>query len=76
MSNELQHQHEHMPNATSMIINLRELYGENSRTVRYEISKHLFRAKMAKGTDVGVHVLKIINFIQLNMLEFNMDVEL
>ena len=37
MSNELQRQHESMD--TQFILNLKELYGEQSRTARYEISK-------------------------------------
>ena len=39
MSNELQHQHEHMTNASNKITNLWDLYGEHSRTTRYKISK-------------------------------------
>ncbi|XP_052176627.1 uncharacterized protein LOC127790932 [Diospyros lotus] len=77
ITNELQRQHKHMTDARSMIVNLQELYGKYSRTVRYEISKQLFKAKMEKGTDVGDHVLKIINLIgQFKVLDFYMDVEL
>lgn len=77
ITNELQRQHEHMTDAHSMIMNLSELYGEHSRTVKYEIFKQLFKAKMAEDTDVGDHVLKMINLIgQLEMLDFYMDVEL
>ena len=66
-----------MIDARSMIVNLQELYGEYRRTVRYEISKQLFKAKMTEGTDVGDHVLKMINLIgQLEVLNFYMDVEL
>ena len=60
-----------------MIVNLQELYGEHSRTVRYEISKKLFKAKMTEGIDVGDHVLKMINLIgQLEVLNFYMDAKL
>ena len=38
MSNELQRQHESM-DTQSILLNLKELYGEQSTTVRYEISK-------------------------------------
>ena len=58
-------------------MNLQELYGEHSRIVRYENSKQLFKAKMVEGTDVGDHILKMINLIsQLEIMEFYMDVEL
>ena len=77
MSNELQCQHEHVADAAIMIMNLWELYGVQSRTSRYEIFKQLFRSKMEEGTDVGDHVLKMINLIsQLDILEFYMDVDL
>ena len=76
MSNELQRQHENMPNASSMILHLQELYGEQSRTVRYEISKKLFRMRMTEGS-VNEHVLKMIDYIeQLEALNFTMDGEL
>ena len=45
MSNELQRQHEKM-DAHSILLHLQELYGEQSRSVRYEISKELFRSLM------------------------------
>ena len=38
MSNELQRQHESM-DTQSILLNLKELYGEQSRTTRYKISK-------------------------------------
>ena len=76
MSNELQRQHENMPDASSMILHLQELYGEQSRTVRYEISKKLFRMRMTEGS-VNEHVLKMIDYIeQLEALNFSMDGEL
>ena len=62
MSNELQRQHEDME-PQSILLNLKELYGEHSRTARYEISKQLFRARMSEGSPVQVHVLKMINLI-------------
>ncbi|KAH9750809.1 Integrase catalytic domain-containing protein [Citrus sinensis] len=76
MSNELQRQHENMPDASSMILHLQELYGEQSRTIRYEISKKLFRMRMTEGS-VNDHVLKMIDYIeQLEALNFSMDGEL
>ena len=52
-----------MPNATSIIVNLQMLYGVQSRTMRYEISKRLFKAKTIEGSNVGDHVIKMINLI-------------
>ena len=76
MTNELQRQHESM-DVLSIIQNLKELYGEQSRTARYEISKQLFRARMTEGTSIQEHVLKIIDLItRLGQLGFIMDGEL
>ena len=47
MTNELQRQHDSM-DTHSILLNLKELYGEQSRTARYEISKQLFHARMTE----------------------------
>ena len=39
MSNELQRQHEHMESAADILLHLKELYDEESRTARYEVLK-------------------------------------
>ena len=49
MSNELQSQHEYMPTVQIMITRLQELYGEQSRTACFEVSKRLFNLKMQEG---------------------------
>ena len=62
MTNELQRQHESM-DTHSILLNLKELYGEHSRTARYEISKKLFCARMTEGSSVQNHVLMVIDLI-------------
>ena len=58
----------------SILFNLKELYGEQSRTARYEISKQLFYVWMTEGTSVQTHVLKMIDLItHLGQLDFAMD---
>ena len=56
MSNELQKQHEDM-DAGTIIKHLKELFDEEKRTERYEISKSLFRCKMVEGSSVYDHGL-------------------
>ena len=53
MSNKLQSQHEHMPTARAMITHLQELYGEQSRTACFEVSKKLFNLKMHEGQSMS-----------------------
>ena len=61
----------------SILLNLKELYGEENRTNRYEISKQLFHARMSDGSSVQVYVLKMIDLItRLGQLGFVMDGEL
>ena len=62
MNNELQRQHEDI-DIPSMLLNLKELYGEQSQTTRYEISKQLFCIRMIEGTSVQTYILKIIDLI-------------
>ena len=74
MSTELHWQHEKYTSVNKILLHLQELFGEHSRTARYEISKRLFRAKMKEGEDVGVHVNSMIRAIEeLESLDFTMD---
>ncbi|PKI39184.1 hypothetical protein CRG98_040430 [Punica granatum] len=50
-----------MKSAQEILNNPKELYGENSGTARYEISKELFRTRMQEGTDVGDHAKVVAN---------------
>ncbi|KAL6565405.1 hypothetical protein OROGR_002356 [Orobanche gracilis] len=73
MSNDLQRAHEKMTSARQILSHLTELYGEHSRTARYEISKELFGTKMKESEKVGEHVLKMISMIErLEALDFRM----
>ncbi|KAL6582120.1 hypothetical protein OROMI_006134 [Orobanche minor] len=77
MINELHRAHEKMTSARQILARLTELYGEHSRTARYEISKHLFSARMKEGEKVADHVLKMISMIErLEVLDFHMDLSL
>ncbi|XP_017970424.1 PREDICTED: uncharacterized protein LOC108660677 [Theobroma cacao] len=62
MTPELQKQHEHM-DVQSMILHFRELFDKEGRTERYEISKELFRCKMAEGSSIRPYMLKMIGVL-------------
>ena len=49
MPSELQKQHEAMDSYT-IVFHIRELYGEQAISKRFEVSKLLFCSKMAHGT--------------------------
>ncbi|OAY70105.1 Retrovirus-related Pol polyprotein from transposon TNT 1-94, partial [Ananas comosus] len=77
MSNELQRQHEDMKTAKEMLTHLKELYGEQSRSARFEVSKRLFKAKMHDGQSVHDHCLTMIKDLEeLEKLGVKMDKEL
>ena len=67
MSNVLQHQHQAMAIAYGMIYNLKELFGHQSRAARQFAIKCLMNIKMAEGTPVRDHVLKMMG--HLNEME-------
>ena len=76
MDSDLQKQHEEM-GAFDMIKHLKELYQEQARQERYDTSKALFGCKMAEGTSVGPHVLKMIGYIEnLEKMGFPLGQEL
>ncbi|KAG8485641.1 hypothetical protein CXB51_018879 [Gossypium anomalum] len=76
MNPELQKQHEDMV-AYDMIEHLKELYQGQARQERFDISKALFQCKLAEGSPVGPHVLKMIGYIEsLSKLGFPLSQEL
>ncbi|KAG8493075.1 hypothetical protein CXB51_010384 [Gossypium anomalum] len=69
-------QHEDMV-AYDMIEHLKELYQGQARQERFDISKALFQCKLAEGSPVGPHVLKMIGYIgSLSKLGFPLSQEL
>jgi hypothetical protein len=76
ISYKIQRQHENM-GAYTIIMHLKELFNEASRTKRYDTSKELFRCKMTKGSSVSTHILKMNGYIEkLEQLGFVMDCKL
>ncbi|KAG8501093.1 hypothetical protein CXB51_003174 [Gossypium anomalum] len=76
MNLELQKQHEDMV-AYDMIEHLKELYQGQASQERFNISKALFQCKLAEGSPVGPHVLKMIGYIEsLSKLGFLLSQEL
>ncbi|XP_028113002.1 uncharacterized protein LOC114311139 [Camellia sinensis] len=67
MTNVLQKQHEGVPTAKDMMVNLKEMFGEQSRSACQIATKGLMSTRMVEGTPVREHVLKMISFI--NILE-------
>ena len=76
-TNELQNQHEDMKTAKTILTHLQELYGEQSRIARFEVSKRVFYTKMCEGQSVHDHCLAMIKDIeQLEKLDMSMSRDL
>ena len=76
MSNILQHQHENMATAYDMMMSLKEMFGEQNRAGRQVDIRALLNTKMAEGTPVWDHVLKMISYLnELEILGAKIDVE-
>nr|XP_016514473.1 PREDICTED: uncharacterized protein LOC107831238 [Nicotiana tabacum] len=67
MANVLQHPHQSMGSAYDMLESLKEMFGEQNCTSKQTIMKTLLNTKMAKGSSVRDHVLKMMGL--LNELE-------
>ena len=77
MNTEIHRQHEKYTSAREILLHLQELFGEQSKTTRFEISKWLFYAKKREGEDMGAHVNSMIRAIEeLESLDFIMNFHL
>ena len=56
MINVLQHQQQSMTTASEMILNLKEMFGEQGRHARLNAMQLLVNTKMSEGTPVREHV--------------------
>ncbi|XP_075102011.1 uncharacterized protein LOC142177420 [Nicotiana tabacum] len=67
MANVLQHQHQSMRSAYDMLKSLKEMFGEQNHAAKQTAMKALLNTKMAKGSSVRDHVLKMMSL--MNELE-------
>ena len=76
MSNVLQHQHQSMETAFDMMTNLTEMFGHQNRAARQVAMREVLNIKMAEGTPVRDHVLKMIGLLnELEILGAQIDGE-
>ncbi|XP_059645969.1 uncharacterized protein LOC132289458 [Cornus florida] len=76
MSNVLQHQHQSFVTAHDILLNLKEIFGEQSRAAQQVAMKQIMNAHMPEGTPVGEYLLKMISyFSELEVLEADIDGE-
>ncbi|XP_057493154.1 uncharacterized protein LOC130778643 [Actinidia eriantha] len=72
----LQQQHLSMPTTRDMMLNLKEMFGEQGRSARQDVMRNLLNTKMAEGTPVREHALKMIGFLnELEILGAEIDAD-
>ena len=67
MSNVLQHLIQDVGLASDIMLSLKEVFGEQGRSSRQETMRQIYNTKMAEGTSVREHCLKMIS--HLNIME-------
>ena len=67
ISNVLQHQMQDVGLASDIMLSLKEMFGELSRSARQETIRQIYNTKMVEGTSVREHCLRMIS--NLNTLE-------
>uniref|UniRef100_A0A1S4B2L2 Retrovirus-related Pol polyprotein from transposon TNT 1-94 n=1 Tax=Nicotiana tabacum TaxID=4097 RepID=A0A1S4B2L2_TOBAC len=76
MSSELQRKHQDM-DLTAIIEHLKKMFGTQSRTSRYQLSKDLFGSKLIGNSPVGLYVNHMTDLIEeLEKLGCKLDKEL
>ncbi|XP_025703951.1 uncharacterized protein [Arachis hypogaea] len=63
MGSDFQRQHQDM-DPPAIVEHLKKMYGAQSKTARYQLSKTLFRSTLDVDSLVGSHVLKMIDLIE------------
>ncbi|XP_059629824.1 uncharacterized protein LOC132272744 [Cornus florida] len=75
-SNGLQHQHQSFVTTRDILLNLKEMFGKQSRAAQQVAMKQIMNARMPEGTPVGEHLLKMISYFnELEVLGANIDGE-
>ena len=67
ISNVLQHQMQDVELVSDIMLSLKEMFGEQGRFARQETMRQIYNTKMAEGTSVREHCLRMI--YNLNTLE-------
>ena len=67
ISNVLQHQMQDVELASDIMLSLKEMFSEQGRSARQETMRQIYNTKMAEGTSMREHCLRMIS--NLNTLE-------
>ena len=63
ISNVLQHQMQDVELASDIMLSLKEMFGEQGRSARQDTMRLILNTKMAQGTPIREHCLKMISYL-------------
>ncbi|KAL0453683.1 UNVERIFIED_CONTAM: Retrovirus-related Pol polyprotein from transposon TNT 1-94 [Sesamum latifolium] len=64
MTNEIQKQYDRLDDVPSIMLRMKEIYAVPDRHIRYAVTKAFFRIKMAKGSFVQSHGVKMLSLLE------------
>ncbi|KAL0394498.1 UNVERIFIED_CONTAM: hypothetical protein Slati_4416000 [Sesamum latifolium] len=64
MTNEIQKQYDRLDDVPSIMLRMKEVYAVPDRHIRYAAIKAFFRTKMAKGSFVQSHGVKMLSLVE------------
>ena len=76
ISNVLQHQMQDITLASDIMLNLKEMFGIQGRSARQDIMRTLLNTRMAEGTPIRDHSLRMISYLnELEILGAEIDAD-
>ncbi|KAL0361611.1 UNVERIFIED_CONTAM: hypothetical protein Sradi_3845600 [Sesamum radiatum] len=64
MTNEIQKQYDRLENVPSLMLHMKEVYAVPDRHIRYATTKVFFGIKMAEGSSVQSHEVKMLSLVE------------
>ncbi|KAL0445837.1 UNVERIFIED_CONTAM: hypothetical protein Slati_1711600 [Sesamum latifolium] len=64
MTNEVQKQYDRLEDVPSIMLRMKEVYAVPDRNIRYAATKAFFGTKMAEGSSVQSHGVKMLSLVE------------
>ncbi|KAL0381953.1 UNVERIFIED_CONTAM: hypothetical protein Scaly_0482600 [Sesamum calycinum] len=77
MTNEIQKQYDRLDNVPLIMLHMKEVYAVPDRHIRYDTTKAFFGTKMAEGSSIQIHGVKMLPLVEkLEDLKVGLDNDL
>ncbi|KAL0400292.1 UNVERIFIED_CONTAM: hypothetical protein Sradi_2372500 [Sesamum radiatum] len=64
MTNKIQKQYDRLEDVPSIMLRMKDVYAVSHRHIRYAATKAFFRTKMAEGSSVQSHGVKMLSLVE------------